>query len=78
MFFPNYWNSRSQDLPECYVDAGFFYWAHVGTWVRQDPIFKSHSTFVEIPVIRAVDINTESDWLQAELIFELIRSGRIK
>ena len=26
MLFPQYWESRSQDLPECFVDAGFFYW----------------------------------------------------
>ena len=78
MLFPNYWGSRSQDLPDCYVDAGFFYWATTDTWRQAEPVFNANSTFVEIPEIRAVDINTESDWLRAESIFKLIEGGRIK
>ena len=78
MLFPNYWGSRSQDLPDCFVDAGFFYWASARTWMEGEPIFGVNSTFVEIPEVRAIDVNTESDWLRAEDIFELIASGRIK
>ena len=78
MLFPNYWGSRSQDLPDCFVDAGFFYWAKAGSWRKAEPIFGLNSTFIESPDFRAIDINTESDWLRAEAIFELISSGRMK
>ena len=78
MLFPNYWGSRSQDLPACFVDAGFFYWANAKTWVTGEPIFGAYSTFIEVPEIRAIDVNTESDWLRAESIFELLKSDRIK
>ena len=78
MLFPNYWGSRSQDLPESYVDTGFFYWATASSWGKAEPIFDTNSTFIVIPEIRAIDINTESDWLRAEAIFELISSGKMK
>jgi pseudaminic acid cytidylyltransferase len=78
MLFPNYWGSRSQDLPESFVDIGFFYWATAWSWLKAEPIFGTNSTFIEIPEIRAIDINTESDWLRAEAIFELISSGKMK
>ena len=78
MLFPNYWGSRSQDLPDSFVDTGFLYWASTETWRKSEPIFGSNSTFIEIPEIRAIDINTESDWLRAEAIFELFSSGRMK
>lgn len=78
MLFPNYWGSRSQDLPACFVDAGFFYWANAKTWVIGEPIFGAYSTFIEVPEIRAIDVNTESDWLRAESTFELLKSDRIK
>ena len=74
MLFPNYWESRSQDLPSCFVDAGFLYWATAKTWVKAEPIFNFNSTFIEIPEIRAIHINTEEDWLLAESIFEQITS----
>ena len=78
MLFPKYWSSRSQDLPDCFVDAGFFYWATAKTWIQAEPIFGPNSTFVDIPEIRAIDVNTEDEWLRAESIFEIISSGRIK
>ena len=77
MLFPHYWTTRSQDLPICFVDAGFFYWGTTETWMKAEPIFDSRSTFVEIPECRAIDINTEADWLQAESVFELMADGRI-
>lgn len=78
MLFPNYWGSRSQDLPDSFVDTGFFYWATTESWRKSEPIFGPNSTFIEIPEIRAIDINTEGDWLRAEAIFELFSSGRMK
>ena len=78
MLFPQYWGSRSQDLPDCFVDAGFFYWATAKTWIQAEPIFGPNSTFIEIPDMRAIDVNTEDEWLRAESIFEIISSGRIK
>lgn len=72
MLFPEFWESRSQDLPSCFVDAGFFYWASAGTWIEGLPIFGTYSTIVEVSDSRAVDINTEDDWQRAEFEFQKI------
>ena len=77
MLFPKYWQTRSQDLRECYVDAGLLYWGTVQGWLGNQPIFGPSSTFIEIPQSRVVDINTESDWLQAELIYRLLEAETV-
>ena len=78
MLFPNHWESRSQDLPDCFVDAGFFYWAAPETWIQGEPIFGPNSTFIQIPEFRALDINTQDDWDQAESIFKIYMSDTSK
>ena len=72
MLFPEHLESRSQDLIPCFNDAGFFYWASTESWLSEEPVFGARSTFIEVPEIRAIDINTESDWIQAEMIFRII------
>lgn len=67
MLFPQYWDSRSQDLPRAFTDAALFYLATAETWHSEKPIFTASSTFIEIPEFRAVDINTQDDWIRAEL-----------
>lgn len=70
MIFPENQKSRSQDLPDCFFDAGFFYWSRVENWLEESEIFSSESSFVEIPEVRAIDINTEKDWEHAEIVYE--------
>jgi pseudaminic acid cytidylyltransferase len=70
MIFPENQESRSQDLPDCFFDVGLFYWSRVENWLQESEIFCSESTFVEIPEVRAIDINTEKDWNHAELVYE--------
>lgn len=75
MLFPEYWDFRSQDLPEVYTDAALFYLANKETWHAEQPIFSPKSTFISIPEERAVDINTEKDWLKSEMYLrELLKS----
>jgi N-acylneuraminate cytidylyltransferase len=76
MLFPEFWPSRSQDLPECFGDAGFFYWSRADNWKNGHEIFGANSTFVEIPDFRAIDINTEADWKHAEMVYEHLRKER--
>lgn len=71
MLFPQYWDSRSQDLPRAFADAALFYLATNETWQLEKPIFSRGSTFIEIPEFRAIDINTEEDWLRAERALQL-------
>jgi len=74
MFFPEHFESRSQDLPEAVHDAGQFYWGVPNAWMKRKRIFGQHSTVVKIPHWRVQDIDTVEDWEHAELIWELINN----
>jgi len=68
MFFPEYLETRSQDLPVAMHDAGQFYWGRPGAWLEDKRLFDRHSAPIVIPRWRVQDIDTEEDWKRAELI----------
>jgi len=72
MFQPEHFNTRSQDLPEAWHDAGQFYWGKANAWLSEVPIFGSSSTAVPIPRWRVQDIDTPEDWERAELMFKCL------
>ena len=67
MMFPEYFNTRSQDLQSCYHDAGQFYWAEKDTWLKKENLFDG-STPLIIPNYRVQDIDNEEDWIRAEIM----------
>jgi pseudaminic acid cytidylyltransferase len=69
MFFPEHFESRSQDLPETLHDAAQFYWGKPTAWLNHHKLFDRNSIPVMIPRWRVEDIDTEDDWIQAEKIF---------
>lgn len=74
MFFPEHFAKRSQDLPEALHDAAQFYWGTPDAWVQQLMIFDHHSTALILPRWRVQDIDTEEDWMHAELIAKTLYS----
>ena len=70
MLFPENFAKRTQDLPSLYCDAAQFYWATVGAWQSDLNIFGTDSTSVFVEPSRVQDIDTESQWLAAEQIFQ--------
>ena len=72
MFFPEYFNSRSQDLPLALHDAGQFYWGRPEAWLEKKRIFDRNSKPIKIPRWRVQDIDTPDDWKQAELLASVI------
>lgn len=68
---------RSQDLEKHFYDAGQFYWGHSKDWLKKNSIRESSLAYV-LPKWTAVDINSESDWEQAEVLFELLRKSEGK
>ena len=68
MFYPDEFNSRSQDLPKAYHDAGQFYWAPSSSWRERKPIFDRTACPIVIPRWRVQDIDTDEDWVRAEMI----------
>ena len=71
MFQPDHFNTRSQDLEESYHDAGQFYWARPAAWATSANLFNDGRPLL-LPRWRVQDIDTEEDWLRAELLHQMI------
>jgi pseudaminic acid cytidylyltransferase len=72
MFFPEHFNTRSQDLSEALYDAAQFYWGLPQAWLARARVFDQHSAVVHIPRWRVQDIDTEEDWARAEAMAVLL------
>jgi len=71
MINPEYEETRSQDLPEAYHDAGQFYWGKKTAFQKRKSIFSSNSRLELLPRSRVQDIDTPEDWEFAETLFKL-------
>lgn len=72
MISPNHTNTRTQDLPEAYHDAGQFYWGRTEAFLKSSSRFIEQSSPIHIPRYLAQDIDTQEDWKQAELIYKAL------
>lgn len=70
-FYPEFTNTRTQDLEPTYYDAGQFYWGKVDAWLSCVSPHQAGKGLV-IPEWRVVDIDTPDDWTRAEMIFQLL------
>lgn len=66
--WPEYENSRSQDLPKEYHDTGTFYWYKTQEWLNGNLIVGG----IEVDEITIQDIDTETDWKIAEMKYKLL------
>ena len=78
MFFPEYFEVRSQDLPSAFHDAGMFYMAKSEAWLQGLKIFNYYSFPMKIPNWRVQDIDTFEDWERAELMAKVINEDGVK
>ena len=78
MFNPEKLNTRSQDLEEAFHDAGQFYWGRSTAWQKNIALFGATSSPVLLPRYRVQDIDTEEDWLEAELKFTSLNNYPMK
>ena len=74
MFYPEHFNTRSQDLEEAFHDAGQFYWGRASAWLAGKPIFSSAGVPVVLPRHRVQDIDTPEDWTRAESMFQALQA----
>lgn len=73
MFQPEHFNTRSQDLPEAWHDAGQFYWGQAQAWLAAKPLFSQGSAPVPLPRHRVQDIDTSEDWERAEWLLKIMQ-----
>jgi pseudaminic acid cytidylyltransferase len=76
MFMPEYLNTRSQDLPEAYHDAGQFYWGKSIAFLNKLPMFSNASYAVILPRNTVQDIDTLEDWANAESMYEVLNKSK--
>ena len=72
MFFSDKYYLRSQDMPVALHDAAQFYWGPIDSWLNKPKIYEKYSKPIVIPNWRVQDIDTDEDWIRAEIIFKMI------
>ncbi|MVV51317.1 pseudaminic acid cytidylyltransferase [Pseudomonas sp. PB120] len=73
--YPEFRQTRSQDLPEAFQDAGQFYWGRSDAWLRGDALFSTASLPVILPRHLVQDIDTAEDWKRAEYLYAALKAG---
>jgi pseudaminic acid cytidylyltransferase len=77
MLNPDKLEVRSQDTTEAFHDAGQWYLSKAHTWMEGKALLHN-SIGIVIPRWRVQDIDTEEDWVRAELLkLVIIRQGEI-
>ena len=78
MFYPQYFNTRSQDLEDAYHDAGQFYWGSAEAFKVEKPFFSKVASPFILPRYLVQDIDTSEDWVQAEMMYQVLKqAGKI-
>lgn len=74
--WPEYRNSRSQDLEPFYHDAGQFYFLRTDSFRRQGGLVMERTVPMELPESRVQDIDTMEDWQLAEWKYRLAQEQK--
>jgi len=69
MNWPEYSQTRSQDLPAAYHDAGQWYWLRPE--LISDSLYSDNSKVIILSEMEVQDIDNESDWKMAEVKWEM-------
>ena len=78
MFWPEHENSRSNDLPQAYHDAGQFYCCNTKRFLIEKKLFSSDSIPVILPRYLVQDIDTIEDWEMAEKMYSVLQMDKVK
>lgn len=75
---PEFAATRSQDLEEAFHDAGQFYLGSSSSWLAKKSVFNSGALPYILPRYRVQDIDTQEDWIRAELMMHALqKTGEI-
>lgn len=77
MFQPAYRETRSNDLPEAYHDAGQFYWIDSAALLRHRTLYGPDARPVILPRYLVQDIDTPEDWQQAEIQYRVLQQQHL-
>jgi pseudaminic acid cytidylyltransferase len=71
--YPEFRETRSQDLEQGWHDAGQFCWGTSHAFLERIPVFSEHTAGVVLPRHLVQDLDTMEDWRRAELMYEVLR-----
>ena len=74
MRWPEYANSRSQDLQKFYHDAGQFYVAKIEIFRKQNAFCGDNTAPIILSELMVQDLDTETDWKIAEIKYGISAS----
>lgn len=72
MKWPQYMQSRSQDLEKFYHDAGQFYIANVAVYKKANSFWVENTAPIVLSELEVQDLDTPTDWALAEMKFKLL------
>ncbi len=72
MKWPEYLNTRSQDLEPFYHDCGQFYAMKSEVFLKEQKLITKNTIPFIVPEIEVQDIDTPDDWVLAELKFKYL------
>lgn len=73
MKWPEYMNSRSQDLEKFYHDAGQFYVSSVKAFQQNKSLWGKKTYPIILPELEVQDLDTATDWALAEMKFKILK-----
>lgn len=73
MNWPEYMNSRSQDLTTTYHDCGQFYFLNTAAFLKSKKLFTDFTVPYEIPESEVQDIDNDEDWKVAEIKYTFLQ-----
>lgn len=78
MIWPEYLDSRSQDLMPTYHDSGQFYWIRVSKFMESRTLFPLNTIPLEMPESEVQDIDCEEDWKIAEMKYQILQQSGVR
>ena len=72
MIWPEYRNTRSQDLEAVYHDAGQWYWFNIESFKAFPSLYSKRSATIVLDEMEIQDIDSPGDWKLAEMKYNLL------
>jgi pseudaminic acid cytidylyltransferase len=70
MIWPEHLNTRSQDLPDTFHDAGQFYWFFCDKLIENKVLFSNNTGSVVLQETEVQDVDSLQDWQSAEIKYK--------
>ncbi|MCK4264784.1 pseudaminic acid cytidylyltransferase [Candidatus Babeliales bacterium] len=71
--WPDCLQERSQDLLKVYFNSGLFLWVSIPAFKKQELLITDNCATIIVPELEAQDIDTEEDWILAELKYKRLK-----